>query len=193
MQTSFQHPVRLLRHVECFGGKTCRVCLAERLLLTGEMVAGKTEAVPFFNQGKCVFVIYIYIWTYRGVNGWRHRVGVTGGVWIVDLVCGCVTWLTVGWFVISKVFLGESTMVDLGCAQCPGPSHRLRKCFVLFRGQLHGFCLSFCAFWLAWHAWERHECWLFHTEPGTLSAGRMVYWGRGRTKSTKRNRSQRWV
>lgn len=37
---------------------------------------------------------------------------------------------------------------------------------------------------------KRHEYWLFHKEPGMLSAPRIVYWGTGRIKSTKRNRSQ---
>lgn len=92
MQTSFQHPVRLLRHVECFGGKTCRVCNAERLLLTGEMVAGKTEAVPFFNQGKCVFVINIYIFYLSGskrmkTQGWSYWrcVNCRSSMWVCHL------------------------------------------------------------------------------------------------------------
>lgn len=51
-------------------------------------------------------------------------------------------------------------------------------------------CLSSTAFWLAWHAWEGHEYWLFQTEAGMLSAGRIVYLERGRTKSTNWARSQ---
>jgi len=43
MQTPFQHPVRLRRHVECFGGWRCRVRLPESAAGWGERVVGMPE------------------------------------------------------------------------------------------------------------------------------------------------------
>lgn len=86
-----------------------------------------------------------------------------------------------------------STMVHLGCTRCPGPLRWPPEVLHFVRRTAARLRLSPPAFWLAWHAWEGHEYWLFRTEPGILSAGRIVYCGWGRTKSTKRARSQQWL
>lgn len=130
------------------------------------------------------------------MGGWRGGGCVKVNVWFVGMGGGwvwrSVTWPTIGCCVILKVFLGEYNG--------PFRVHPVPRSSSLAPEVLHfvwrtaaRLCLSSLAFWLAWHAWEGHEYWLFQTEPGMLSAGRIVYWGRGRTKSTKRARSQQWL
>ncbi len=87
-------------------------------------------------------------------------------------------------------FFWESTMVHLGSTQRLQSSSPAPEVLHFVWTTAARLCLSSPAFWLAWHAWEGHEYWLFRTEPGTLSAERIVYWGRGRTRSTKRARSR---
>lgn len=109
-----------------------------------------------------------------------------GWVWRV------VTWPTIGCCVILKVFLGEHNgpfrvhRVPWSSSLAPGS---VSFCFA---GQLHSsVCLPLPFDWPGiLEKGTSTDC--FRTEPGMLSAGRIVYWGRGRTKSTKGTRSQQW-
>lgn len=110
-------------------------------------------------------------------------------VWFVGVG---VTQSTIGCCVIPKVFLGEYNG-PFRLHSVPRSSSLAPEVLYFVRRTAARLCLSPSAFWLAWHAWEGHEHWLFQTEPGMLSDGRIVYWRRGGTKSIKRARSQRWL
>lgn len=94
-------------------------------------------------------------WGWMKVNVWF--VGMGGGrMW------RGVTRPTIGCCVILKVFLGEYNS--------PFKTRPVPRSFSLGPEVLHfvrrtaaQFCLSSPAFWLAWHAWEGHEHWLFRT------------------------------
>lgn len=141
------------------------------------------------------------------MNGWGNRAGgVKVNVWFVGVRSVCVGGWWGGGVVGGRRGAGVLLGPQLGAVWSwrfffLGAYNDLFKVFLLLLTgppEVLGFvrrtaarlCLSSTAFWLAWHAWEGHEYWLFQTEAGMLSAGRIVYLERGRTKSTNWARSQ---
>lgn len=109
MQTRFQHPVRLLWHVECFGDWTCRVCLTESA--ADWRKGGWRHRSHPFVAGR-VFSSSLKNTTVSPTR--RGREGVNGETCVIctvgmgsGWVWRSVTWPTIGCCVILKVFLGE--------------------------------------------------------------------------------------